>query len=72
MTEKNLFDPAQVRQAALLGELQTQRTFLGDRAVNLAAELAVAEATIEQQKAQIAGLQKELHECKNPELPSAT
>ena len=75
MTDKTVFNQAEVRQAALLEELQTQRGFLGDRAANLAADLAIALATIEQQNAQIAGLQKELDEWKTkaePELPLGT
>ena len=73
---EQLFNPDQVRQGALLEELQTQRGFLGDRAVNLAAELAVKNAELEQAMAQIEALKKERDEWKakvqQEELPLET
>lgn len=74
MTNKAIFDPLEVRQAALLEELQTQRSFFGDRAVNLAAELAIKNAELSQAMARIKALEKERDEwkTKNPELPLET
>jgi len=69
MTNPN---PTDVRTPALLYELQEQRSFLGDRAANLAAELAESNQALELANARIRSLEKELHKCKNPELPSAT
>ena len=72
--EQQIFDPAEVRQAALLEEMQTQRGFLGDRAVNLAAELAIKHAELVQAMARVAALEKEREEWKsqNPELTLGT
>jgi len=61
---KQLFDKDQVRQVALLDEMQTQRGFLGDRAVNLAADLAIKNAELSQAMAALTALAKERDEWK--------
>lgn len=63
--EQQIFEPDQVRQAALLEEMQTQRGFLGDRAVNLAADLAIKNVELSQAMARIAALEKERDEWKS-------
>lgn len=74
MPNSKLYDPTEVRQGALLEEMQKQRGFLGDRAVNLAAELAAKSAELEMALARIAALEKECQEWKanQPELPLET
>lgn len=65
MTEAtNAGDLKAIRQNALLEELQTQRGFLGDRAVNLAGDLALAMAQIEELKGLLATTVKERDEWK--------
>lgn len=64
-----------VRTPALLNELQQQRGFLGDRAANLAAELAETKNALELAMARVRALEKERDEWKNkaePELPLGT
>lgn len=54
-----------VRTNALLEELQVQRAFLGDRAANLAADLAQAMAQIQELNGLLAATAKERDEWKN-------
>ena len=66
-----------VRMNALLEELQVQRAFLGDRATNLAGELAQAMAKINELNGLLAAIAKERDEWKakaseQPELPLET
>jgi len=72
MQETNTTD---VRVPAIMKELQEQRAFLGDRAANLAADLAEKENALEMAMARIRSLEKELEEWKKqsePELPLET
>lgn len=65
MTEARTPEPQDpVRMNALLEELQTQRAFLGDRAANLAGELAQAMAKIEELQGLLAVTAKERDEWK--------
>lgn len=50
-------EPNQIHQTAQIEELQLQRAFLGDRAVNLASELASVRQQLAQALAQIAKLE---------------
>lgn len=50
-------DQNQIYHAAQIEELQLQRAFLGDRAVNLATELAGTKIQLEQALAKIAQLE---------------
>ena len=64
-----------VRTPALLEELRVQRAFLGDRAANLAAELAETRNELQMAMARIRALEKEKAEWKTkdePELPLET
>lgn len=72
MQETNTTD---VRVPAIMKELQEQRAFLGDRAANLAADLAEKENALQMAMARIRSLEKELEEWKSkdePELPLGT
>lgn len=62
MTGPNQTDA--VHQAAITEELQIQRAFFGDRAVNLAAELAGTKLQLQQALAKIARLES----AQEPEL----
>lgn len=62
MTGPNQAEAA--HQAAITQELQMQRSFLGDRAVNLAAELAGVKLQLQQAQAKIA----QLESAQEPEL----
>lgn len=78
MTEAtNPVEQDPVRMNALLEELQVQRAFLGDRATNLAGELAQAMAKIAELNGLLAAVAKERDEWKTkaqaqPELPLGT
>lgn len=64
-----------LRSSAIMRELQEQRGFLGDRAANLAADLAEKENALQMAMARIRSLEKELEEWKSkdePELPLGT
>ncbi|UFK26777.1 hypothetical protein [Roseobacter phage RDJL6] len=58
-------DPNTIQQNAIIEELQVQRGFMGDRAVNLAADLARANARIEELQGLVAATAKERDEWKN-------
>lgn len=57
-------DPNAIRQNAITEELQVQRGFMGDRAANLAADLALANAKIDELQSLLAATAKERDEWK--------
>ena len=58
--QKEMINENAVQTSAAIGELQQQRTFLGDRAANLAGENAVLQARLELANGRIAALEKQL------------
>ncbi|KFH18441.1 hypothetical protein ELZ19_07040 [Brucella abortus] len=55
-----VLDKGRARNEALVAELQTQRGLLGDRAAQLASEVATLRVEVAERDARIASLEKEL------------
>lgn len=75
MSDTEIVDLEQIKTATRMRELQDQRGFLGDRAVNMAAELEAMAVKLQMSEARVASLEKELEECRSKqqaELPLET